>query len=982
LNESKFDSSIDWVSSESADGAQEDTLCDLSLFNEDLAYLQFTSGSTAVPRGVMISHKNVLENLRYIDVSTRHSVESVVVSWLPHFHDMGLLGGILGPLYRGFHSILMSPASFLRRPISWLNAISKFQATHSCAPDFAYDLCVRNIRASDHEELDLRPWRVAINGSERIRKTTLDAFTNAFRGCGFDPNAFRPAYGLAEATLMVSCRAEEDPITVLNVDPFALENGYVRIVSKHESISRTLVSCGVVCESLDVRIVNVARGQEYEEGQVGEILVSGPSVGIGYWNRAEETETTFRTSLDSRPQKYLRTGDLGFLWRGELYISGRLKDMIVIRGRNHFAEDIEVTVASAYHATRGGACSAFSIDHAGEEHLIVLQELDGRDRGSANYIAASIRSAIAIEHGIQVHAISLVQVGSIPRTSSGKVQRSLCRKQFLEHFWSNYTFDFSLNTHCDRTTVEPNGPIAKTVAEILGIDTEILEPQVLLTSYGLDSLMAAKLSMRLEQDLNIRIPADALLDSISLNDLQAAVQSRDFQIKSAEPLCARLHSKPLRLSLEEERLWWLNKLAPDGTDQTLSVGLRFEGIFNFTTLNRCLTALTARHEALRTSFSNAGGQLQRIILSDAEIQVEETIETFHQSCANIAFNLERSSLFRVKLIRNSETELHLILSAHHIISDAQSLLILAQELGILYLAFSRGQPIALPQLQLTYGDFVEWQRNRQTEDVMAPDIAYWAHQLEGVSNKLNRPMQQPSMGIRPTTSTIDFEISARAAALLRLRTRHANVTPFTFLTTVFACVMAEFVRQPDLLIGVPVNGRTRPELENIVGFFAHPLPIRIRVDRDMTFDDLLRSVRQTMLDAYSHQDIPFSRIMQAASIQRKHATPRLQVMLNLLRVPDLEIKSSDFTISWDGSFSSPADLDLFLTLVERNENILCSLQYKTCSFDEQDAAQIAESFLTALEQSLAAFDRQSGDRTLRVWEICPPSVSEQSPKYC
>ncbi|ELR99536.1 AMP-binding protein [Gloeocapsa sp. PCC 73106] len=398
------------------DRLEDDTASDWlppKLNSDTLAFIQYTSGSTGNPKGVMLSHGNLLHNLALIYKAFRHSSDTKVVSWLPPYHDMGLIGGILQPFYGGFPVILMSPLSVIRRPIRWLKAISRYQATTSGGPNFAYNLCLQKITPEEKQTLDLSTWEVAFIGAEPISSQTLTQFAETFAPCGFRPEAFYPCYGLAEATLFVS--------------------GGV----KNQSLSpQQRVSCGQTYSEQTVRIVDSNTLAPLPDGQVGEILVSGASIAQGYWNQPEKTQETFHAKLEQKP--FLRTGDLGFLQDGELFVTGRIKDLIIIRGQNYYPQDLEQTIEQSHLAIRQGCCAAFSIEIAGEEQLAIAAEIKRESSRQLNFetLFKAMRGAISQEYGLQVHTILLLKQGSIPKTTSGKIQRHACKNQLPVARWS------------------------------------------------------------------------------------------------------------------------------------------------------------------------------------------------------------------------------------------------------------------------------------------------------------------------------------------------------------------------------------------------------------------------------------------------------------------------------------------------------------------------------------------------------------------
>ena len=402
-----------------------------------VAYLQYTSGSTAVPKGVMVSHGNLLHNLAYMREAYPLDPQSAFVNWAPFFHDMGLIMGTLLPLWAGMCCVLMSPAAFAQRPLRWLMAISNFRASASFGSNFAFDLCAAAAATAAERRiaLDLSCLRIVINGSEPVRAETLDRFAEALRPHGFREDAFYPSYGLAEATLVVSCGRMPAPAAVksFSASRTALEAGRIVEAPGGSEDGRTLVSCGAPCPSERILIVDPEALTPCEAGRVGEIWVAGDSVALGYWYRPKETAETFGARLArSGEGPFLRTGDLGFLRDGELFITGRLKDLIIIRGRNLYPQDIEHSVERCHPAIRPGCGAAFPVDLQGEEKLVVVQELEhGQERAAAS-IAAVARRAIVEEHEVQPHAVVLIKPGSIPKTSSGKIQRRACRDAFLK----------------------------------------------------------------------------------------------------------------------------------------------------------------------------------------------------------------------------------------------------------------------------------------------------------------------------------------------------------------------------------------------------------------------------------------------------------------------------------------------------------------------------------------------------------------------
>ena len=402
--------------------------------NDTLAFLQYTSGSTGTPKGVMVSHKNLLHNLSLIHNCFEHTPNSQSVIWLPLYHDMGLIGGVLQPLYGGFPVTLMSPTAFVKKPYRWLQAISRYQATTSGGPNFAYDLCVRQITPEQRATLDLSSWDIAFTGAEPIRAQTLERFATTFADCGFRREAFYPCYGMAETTLIVSGGIKAEPPIIHHVNGSQLEQNRVVESTGQKEGDKAIVGCGRTWLEHKITIVDPESLTPCPSGKVGEIWVSGSSVAGGYWNQPEQTQQTFYNYLaDNEEETFLRTGDLGFLHNGELFITSRLQDLIIISGRNYFPQDIEYTVEQCHHALRSNCGAAFSVEIQNQERLIITQEVECNYLRKLNTeeIIKTILRTVSEKYEIQVYAVLLLKTGSIPKTSSGKIQRSVCRAKFL-----------------------------------------------------------------------------------------------------------------------------------------------------------------------------------------------------------------------------------------------------------------------------------------------------------------------------------------------------------------------------------------------------------------------------------------------------------------------------------------------------------------------------------------------------------------------
>lgn len=510
-----------------------------------VAYLQYTSGSTAAPKGVMVSHGNMTAQSRCITEAGSYDAGSVTLSWMPHFHDYGLVKGIIQPASIGRPSYLMSPLTFLKRPVRWLEAIQHYGVTHSGAPNFAYRRCVDAIAPEDRAELDLSGWQVASCGAEPIAPDTIERFLEAFGPAGFRREAFYPAYGMAEYTLLISLKRQGVSPTIQALDAAALEEGVVAGPASGPWPVRRVVGCGLPVGDTRVVIAHHETLSRCAAHQVGEIWLAGASTTQGYWNNPEETARTFGATLrDTGEGPFLRTGDLGFVKDGEVFVTGRVKDLLIVRGRNHYPQDLERTVESCHAGFRVGGTAAFSVEDAGEEAVVVVQELERQAvPPPIEELASAIRLALSEQHDLHVSAVVFIKAGSLPKTSSGKVQRRACREQYLADRLAvigqsrvplpSVVPLARTGEPADLRTLPPDARRQKIAQEVqriiagrLGRSEEAIQADQPIHRVGLDSLMAADVLHRVEELFHVAFSLSALLGGATINDLAATIERK------------------------------------------------------------------------------------------------------------------------------------------------------------------------------------------------------------------------------------------------------------------------------------------------------------------------------------------------------------------------------------------------------------------------------------------------------------------------
>ncbi len=507
-----------------------------------VAFLQYTSGSTGIPKGVIVSHKNLLYNEQMIKMAFEHTKQTIFVGWLPLFHDMGLIGNILQPLYLGIPCILMSPEAFIQKPLRWLQAISHYKATTSGGPNFAYELCLQAIASEQLDSLDLSSWEIAFNGAEPIRASTIERFAERFADCGFRREAFYPCYGMAETTLLVSGGPKTESPIICKVEKSALEQGLVKLASDRDEEVRSFVSCGQSWLEQKIAIVDPDSLTLCSPDSVGEILVSGSNVTQGYWNKIEATEETFKTRISGREEEsFLRTGDLGFIRNGQLFVTGRLKDLIIIRGKNYYPQDIELTIEQSDSVLRSNSGAVFTVRIDGEEQLVAVQEVEREHlrKIDAGEIGKSIRRVVAQEYELQIHEVVLVKPLSIPKTSSGKIQRSACRQKYLNHELEAIENKIPKNNTQQQPIAESEIPssdskallylenwMKRWIAGKANIEPETISSTVQFIDYGLDSVQAIEFAAEVEKLSGIRLAEGTIFVYPTIEELSQYIVRR------------------------------------------------------------------------------------------------------------------------------------------------------------------------------------------------------------------------------------------------------------------------------------------------------------------------------------------------------------------------------------------------------------------------------------------------------------------------
>ena len=924
---------------------------------EQTAFIQYTSGSTGTPKGVMVSHGNIVANLQALTDVTGCVPEDIYVNWLPLFHDLGLINTIMLPLFHGCHSILMNAASFVQKPVRWLQAINTYRGTICGAPNFAYDLLLARISDEQLEGLDLSCWKIAFNAAEPINAETLVHFARRFACAGFKEEAMYPAYGMAEATVFISGGESAAAPLITYFDKEALKSRQAIAV---EEQGQPLVACGQVAPHHSVKIVDPDTLLESEPGSIGEIWVDGPSIAQGYWHLEALSEDTFKAQLGEKNNAYLRTGDLGFLHENQLYVSGRLKDVIIIRGSNYYPQDIERT-AYLSHGSLAPSAVAFGVEHDNKEQLILVQEVKKAKDDFKDTVEA-IKKAIALEFELKAEVI-LIRPRTLDKTSSGKVQRRLTKQRYLDDSLEVIYQEEANQRESDGVNREA---YTRTQSELVDLWQQVLNTYGLdlhsdFFALGGDSLEATRIIAWIEKYYAVEVQVETLYDYPTPELLAEYIEGEQTRLASAEA-SRHIESTGLSqapLSFSQRRLWFLNQIESQSKTLNLSVALRLSGELNVVNFASALNSIVARHGILRTVYSWDGQTLlQRVNApTDIDLIVEDLsgqdlaeiqAEAIAQAEAEQSFDLAEGPVFNVRLLRLANDCHHFIFTIHHIATDAWSMELFIKELNQFYV--DPEQPLSVPEI--SYADYAAWQTDHAKSLKYQKLAAYWRKQLSDVPVMTTLPYDHP----RPERQT--FNGSKHSLALpsdlvsdLRSLSQAHKTTLFVTLLSAFQIEVQRLSGSTDVVVGTDIANRNHGQIADVIGFFVNQLVLRSQLDPSASFAQLLSTNRAMVLDAIAHQDMPFEQLVDELGVERSAGySPLFQIkfLLNQSPLQSLDLPNLEATLLEQDVMVAQYDLTLSIDKAE-GEDLVANFHYNNDLFDSSSIDSLAQDYLLILQ---------------------------------
>ncbi|WP_338498412.1 condensation domain-containing protein [Pseudomonas sp. WP18] len=940
-----------------------------------VAFLQYTSGSTGSPKGVEVRQRNLIANVELMRQAYGFDEHGAMVNWLPLYHDMGLIGGLLAPLYSGMPCYLMASQTFVNAPSTWLQALSRYRGTVSFAPNFAYALCNRVVSDNLIAQLDLSAWKHAINGAEPIHPGTLDAFAQRFAACGLNPLAISPGYGQAEATLCVSATPADVLPVVLRLDKAVLETGRAALANA-DAAAVEFVACGFPQALHSIAIVDPQTHERCAADRIGEVWLKGPSNAESYWKNPEATREAFEAQIVGSSEHYLRSGDLGFMHEGQVVICGRLKDLLILNGRNLYPHDIEFAITDAEPGIRTGRIAAFSeMDPVlGREKLVIVAEPQRKFVDPARHPAlfASMQNAVREAADCGIDQIVLVEAGTIPMTTSGKIARQGARKQLAAGTLSiiaqsggpapspRETLDAGqLKALVQASKHEAQGACRQWLAQTLHEVNPYLavDFQQSLVGQGLDSISVADFAARLHRDLGWNLDTQDLFGEQTLAQWAKALLDFLSEPPAAErPSTARDNASEHRQSFAQRRLWFLRQLNPDDTRHNLVLHLSLRGPLEIEVLAERLSALVNRHSVLRTVYRDGiDGPQQQVqpatpvaldwhdLQGQSEAQQRQALRDALAREHATPVNLTEGPLLRAQLLSRDAQQHDLLLTLHHIAFDGRSAQVLLAELA----------GVANAQQPVQYLDFAQWEATHWSEQRIATEQDFWRAHLAGLPQTLELGGSGQAQG----EHSLHFNVPQATCEQLSALARERGMTLFMLLLAHYQLVLKQLGGQQRFLLGTDVSGRPLAEHHDVIGFFVNQLTLRCDLHGEPTLAGFLERVRDEARLAYAHQGLPFDLVVSALAPQRLPGhSPLFQVKLNYQpsRVTPASIAGAQLDTLEVAQ--APGDFHLVLDLVHGTDGLEATLKYRGEYFDQDRALRLQHLWTRLLEDTRQQLD--------------------------
>lgn len=916
---------------------------------EDIAFIQFSSGSTGSPKGVTLTHRNLITNIEAITRGGAYTDQDSLISWMPLTHDMGLIGFHLNPLYCGIQHYLIPTTLFVRRPAIWLDKVSEHKVSVLCSPNFGYHYVIRHCLEGEAPSWDLAHVRLIYNGAEPISEALCDEFLTEMAPFGLRDTTMCPVYGLAEATLAVSMSDLSEPVRSLHLDRATLSFGDFVTAQPPSAHTVSFVNVGKQVAHCAVRIADRQR-QPLPDHVIGQVEIKGPNVTAGYYNNRAATEA----AIDE--EGWLNTGDLGFMHDGQLFITGRDKDIVFVNGQNYYPHDIERVGEEVEGIELNKLAVAGYFNHEkGKDELLAFAFHRGEIQKFFS-LAQLLQKHINQQMGLTLDRI--IPVRAIPKTTSGKIQRFKLLEQFQQGAFAEVELQLEELYHKENPiTTNYTAPASSAEQKMQAVWEQVLGRTNLSVTdsfftVGGNSLKAAELGMRLQKEFAVVLPLAMLYEKPSIRSLTEALQ--ELKPATYTPLPRAAASRDYPVSPAQRRLYYQWRLKPSSISYNIPTTIQLDGPIDYDKITAAFREILARHDALRMRF---------VLREEPQFQIQPTesfeLEILDASPTSVTellsslvqpFDLAQGPLFRAKLIKLKAAKHLLFLDLHHIISDGLSVYKLLNELWQLY----AGKQLATNPPH--YQDFVNWEQNQRNHQALQSQESFWRSQLSGELPILSLPWDYPRPALfADYGGKVTGTFPGEQAQTLRRFAAEQGCTLHVLLFACYHLLLTKYSGQEELLIGIPVAGRPHPDLQEMQGMFVNNLPIRYALQAETSFSSMLKSLNALMQEALSNQDYPFAQIAnwetQNRDVSRNPLFDTMFVFQNMglpaTQIPGIQASRFFF----DPGFSK---YDLSLEVFDEGDALEYAFEYASSLFKKESIVRMAAHFETLVDRLIQA----------------------------
>ncbi|HEX2925663.1 MAG TPA: amino acid adenylation domain-containing protein [Ruminiclostridium sp.] len=927
---------------------------------DSIAFIQFSSGSTGEPKGVIITHKNVLVDLSSVIRWESMGPEDSGLNWMPLTHDMGLIGTHIKGVLACINQYNMQTQLFIRHPTLWMEKASQHKATILYSPNFGYKHFLKFMHSDTPRNWDLSSVRLIYNGAEPISLDLCNEFLDEMSMYGLKRSAMHPVYGLAEGTIAVTLPNPGEKFAAFTLDRNYLKVGdMVRETAKEDIKGITFVDVGYPIYECFLRICD-ENNNELAEDQVGYIQIKGGNVTCGYYNNKAATEQAIT------PDGWLNTGDLGFLRNQRLIITGRAKDVIFMAGQNYYSHDIERIIESIDGLELGKVAAAGVFNEKLNcDELVVFVMFKQK---AENFVDTALDIKRIINQKMGIETSEVIPIKSIPKTTSGKVQRYKLRESYIKGEYDAVKREINgliANKLNNRSIAIPRNAIEENLA---GLWSEILNIPKLgihdnFFELGGDSLRVTQLISRVRDIFGVELEQAELFDNPTIGKLAEIIGKAGEKRMTKEELIERVSVSDghMSLSYAQQRLWFLDRLNMNSSQYNLYKVFRFQGRLNTDALAKSINEVIKRHSILQVSFGEENGHPVQVLNGSSEFKLafvdlshipepeseQKAIEIAREE-ARKPFDLGKAPLLKGTILRLNENNSILVLVVHHIVFDGWSFGILLKELSFHYENFLAGKEQSLPELKIQYTDFAEWQVKSNYD---ANQLAYWKKQLGGKLPVIDLPVdkQRPPIQTYSGAKFTSF-IPGELVQKLQSLARKENATLFMVLLAAFKLLLYRYTGQTDILVGSPIANRNRKDIEELVGFFTNNMVLRTSFTADTSFKSLLQNVKKVTLEAYSNQSVPFEKLVEELHVERDMSrNPLFQILFSLQNTPLQSVELPDVDISTVDIDSGFARFDLALDIREAGSELAVDFEYNTDLFYSDTISRMAGHFRQILD---------------------------------